>query len=128
MDFFTSSALPLQPQARLTHCPTMSQRATIELRVLHAGLMYSTSLTLIRICGVDEDLKKVTGLILIRGISIQSRIKPNHKWSHSHDNLGSALISKHHKKDGFFLYNFFIWCLEVQKSYSKAEFSVIRLM
>ncbi len=27
------------------HCPAMSQRATIELRVLHAGLMYSTSLT-----------------------------------------------------------------------------------
>ncbi len=28
------------------HCPAMSQRATIELRVLYAGLMYSTSLRL----------------------------------------------------------------------------------
>ncbi len=27
------------------HCPAMSQRATIELRVLHAGLMYRTSLS-----------------------------------------------------------------------------------
>ncbi len=28
------------------HCPAMSQRATFELRVLHAGLMYSTSLSI----------------------------------------------------------------------------------
>ncbi len=25
-------------------------------------------------------------------------------------------VSIHHKKDGFFLHNIFIWCLEVQKS------------
>ncbi len=25
-------------------------------------------------------------------------------------------VSIHHKKDGFFLHNIFIWCIEVQKS------------
>ncbi len=59
------------------HCPAMCQRATIELRLLHAGLMYSTSLT------IDVDifaflLLRLLGQCLSNGgnnVSHQNKLK-----------------------------------------------------
>ncbi len=43
--FQLSASATLSPiDTAKIHCPAMSQRATIELRVLHVGVMYSTSL------------------------------------------------------------------------------------
>ncbi len=45
MEYFTYVLTLRLLHTAENRCPVMSQRATIELRVMHTGLMYSTSLS-----------------------------------------------------------------------------------